>query len=109
MAVDFEKPPSKLAGLFIPFGSPDDAEVGFMGVMAVSVSTWSAIAAGMYMENNSDHLKSLFVFGAIRGPILTVGSVDATGLTVQRISLPPFRLRKTMFSLRKPLWGQPAA
>ncbi|KAH7122092.1 hypothetical protein B0J13DRAFT_680245 [Dactylonectria estremocensis] len=81
MAVDFEKSPSRLAGLFTPFGSLNDAEAGFMGAIAVSVATWSAIAAGMYSENSSDHLKSLFVFGAIRGPILTVGSVDVDGLT----------------------------
>ncbi|KAH7018960.1 hypothetical protein EDB80DRAFT_886738 [Ilyonectria destructans] len=81
MTVDFKTSQTRLAGLFVPFGSPAEADAGFMGAIAVSVAAWSAIAAGMYSENKLDHLKSLFVFGALRGPIFSVGSVEVNGLT----------------------------
>ncbi|KAJ3466985.1 hypothetical protein MRS44_004549 [Fusarium solani] len=87
MAVDFEKSPTRLAGMFVPFGSTKDREAGFMGAIAVSVAKWSAIAAGMYFETNPKHktkpdpMKSLFVFGTLRGTLFTVGSFDINSLT----------------------------
>ncbi|KAI8681739.1 hypothetical protein NCS55_00426800 [Fusarium keratoplasticum] len=87
MAIDFEKSPTRLAGMFVPFGSTKDREAGFMGAIAVSVSKWSAIAAGMYFETNPKHetkpdpMKSLFVFGTLRGTLFTVGSFDINSLT----------------------------
>ncbi|KAM6535497.1 hypothetical protein FALCPG4_005055 [Fusarium falciforme] len=87
MAIDFEKSPTRLAGMFVPFGSTKDREAGFMGAIAVSVAKWSAIAAGMYFETNPKHetkpdpMKSLFVFGTLRGTLFTVGSFDINSLT----------------------------
>lgn len=87
MAIDFEKSPTRLAGIFVPFGSQNDSEAGYMGAIAVSVSKWSAIAAGMYFETNPRHeshpdpMKSLFVFGTLRGTLFTVGSFDINSLT----------------------------
>ncbi|KAI8722383.1 hypothetical protein NCS52_00382000 [Fusarium sp. LHS14.1] len=87
MAIDFEKEPTRLAGMFVPYGSHKDREAGFMGAIAVSFAKWSAIAAGMYFETNPEHeskpapMKSLFVFGTLRGTLFTVGSFDINSLT----------------------------
>ncbi|KAH6949436.1 hypothetical protein DER45DRAFT_544800 [Fusarium avenaceum] len=81
IGVSFEKSQLRLAGLFTPFGSTEDSENGFMGAIAVSVDKWSAIAAGMYTETKPEKLKSMFAFGALRGTIFTVGSVEVNSLT----------------------------
>ncbi|KAF5980594.1 hypothetical protein FCOIX_4735 [Fusarium coicis] len=81
MALEFEKPDTRLAGLLIPFGTEKDLEKGFMGAMAVSVAKWSVAAAGMFTENKSSHLKSVFAFAALRGTLFTIGSVEFNSLT----------------------------
>lgn len=78
--MEYNKPPTRLAGLFTSFDDP--TEHGFEGAVAVSMTTWSGGAGGMYTESKSaDHSKSLFVFGVIRGPIVTIGVVEIDGLT----------------------------
>ncbi|KAL6413187.1 hypothetical protein AUP68_02688 [Ilyonectria robusta] len=80
MAVAFEKPPTRMAGLILKFDNLDEA--GFMGAIAISFKTWSAIASGMYSEGKPPNQnKSMFVIGAVRGPIFTLGSVEVNGLT----------------------------
>ncbi|KAJ4030770.1 hypothetical protein NW761_013349 [Fusarium oxysporum] len=81
MALEFEKPDTRLSGLLIPFGKDTDPETGFMGAMAVSVAKWSVTAAGMYTENKLSHLKSVFAFGALRGTLFTIGSVEFNSFT----------------------------
>ena len=80
MAVEFNKPPTRLAGMFLTFDDEDQS--GFLGAIAVSVAAWSAIAGGMYAEAKSlDRTKSVFVFGILRGTIFSIGAVDVNGLT----------------------------
>lgn len=81
MALEFEKPDTRLAGLLTSFGKETDHEAGFLGAMTASVAKWSIAAAGMYTENKSSHLKSIFVFGALRGTLFTIGSVEFNSLT----------------------------
>ncbi|CAM1505213.1 Fc.00g108500.m01.CDS01 [Cosmosporella sp. VM-42] len=79
MALSFEKPPTRLAGMFVAFEEPTEA--GYMGAIAVSLEAWSGIAGGMYAQSKVDNTKSVFVFGIIRGPIVSFGCAEINGLT----------------------------
>jgi uncharacterized protein DUF6603 len=77
MAVGFDRPPTRLAGMFSKFSTATGHS--YMGGIAVSVGVWTAIAAGAY-EERAD-FKSLFVFGMLQGPLLEFGCAEVNGIT----------------------------
>ena len=82
MAVSFEKPPTRLAGMFARFEAKDvlNQDVhGYRGAIVVALGAWSAMAAGAYEEHTD--FKSLFVFGFLKGPIAQFGYAEINGVT----------------------------
>ncbi|KAL7805662.1 hypothetical protein V8C44DRAFT_340239 [Trichoderma aethiopicum] len=81
MAVAYDKPPTRIAGMVNHFDNPDISK-GFQGAIAVSLATWSALAGGRYEELYPDFTtKSFSLFGMVQGPIAEFGAAEINGLT----------------------------
>ncbi|EMT73696.1 hypothetical protein FOC4_g10002190, partial [Fusarium odoratissimum] len=76
MAVVFDRAPVRLAGLFSRTAKQEGAE--YRGGIAITVSSWSAIAMGAYEELRT--YKSLFAFGVIQGPLVEFGCAEIKGV-----------------------------
>lgn len=81
MAAAFDKPPTRIAGVFRKFGGEKDASTGFEGAVAVSISAWGAVAGGVYEEVRATRTKSFFVFGMLQGLIAEFGAAEINGMT----------------------------
>ncbi|RFU79632.1 hypothetical protein TARUN_2605 [Trichoderma arundinaceum] len=81
MVVEFDKPPTRIGGMVTQFNNPGISK-GFQGAIAVSLSTWSAMAGGRYEELYPDFTTKPFsLFGMIQGPIAEFGCAEINGLT----------------------------
>ncbi|EGR47010.1 uncharacterized protein TRIREDRAFT_109373 [Trichoderma reesei QM6a] len=81
MAVAYDRPPTRIAGMVSEFDDPGISK-GFQGAIAVSLSTWSALAGGRYEELYPKFTtKSFSLFGMVQGPIAEFGAAEINGLT----------------------------
>ncbi|TFB01706.1 hypothetical protein CCMA1212_006414 [Trichoderma ghanense] len=81
MSVAYDKPPTRIAGIVNRFDN-EGISKGFQGAIAVSLTTWSALAGGRYEELYPDFTtKSFSLFGMVRGPIAEFGAAEINGLT----------------------------
>lgn len=90
MSVYFSSPPILISGFFEKIVT-DDSEA-YRGGLAISIAPYSILAVGEYEHKKSTNLKSVFVFGRLDGPLITLELAEITGVEVgfgQNYSLRP--------------------
>jgi hypothetical protein len=81
LGVDFNKPPLTISGAFVYI--EDEGSVYYAGGASVGFSPWLFQAAGYYgmAQLRDKQLKTFFIYAALRGPIMSFGFADISGLT----------------------------
>lgn len=80
LAVSFDQPPIKIAGLYTHVNN-DDIEY-YAGGIIVSFAPYLFQAAGFYGETKQPHpFTSVFVFGKLEGPLITLEFAEISGIT----------------------------
>lgn len=80
MSVDFDAPPVLIAGVFIKEVTTNYE--AYKGGLAVSILPYALMAVGEYEKTFSNDMKSVFVFGRLDGPLLTLEFAEISGVEV---------------------------